>query len=76
MDEGEAWKPRVGDIVETAVFVGRERIPMGRGRIVAVQSGYCEVDIGVGAPWVTFQRTTWLQLLRRTVSDSDIDALV
>ena len=44
----------VGDIVETAVFVGRERRPVGSGRIVAVYSGYCDVDIGYphSAPWI------------------------
>ena len=44
----------VGDMVETAVFVGTKRIPMGRGRVVAVHSGYCDVDhcYPYAAPWI------------------------
>jgi len=43
---GATWKGdemseeyTVGDMVETAVFVGTKRIPMGRGMVVAVHRG-------------------------------------
>ena len=44
----------VGDIVETAVYVGVERRPTGRGRVVRIHSGYCDVDhcYPYGAPWI------------------------
>lgn len=44
---------RVGDLVETAVFVGRQRRPTGKGRVTTVHSGYCDVDIcPEGEPWI------------------------
>jgi hypothetical protein len=47
-------KIKVGDMVETAVFVGSTRIPMGQGMVVAVHSGYYEVDhcYPYAAPWI------------------------
>jgi len=35
---------RIGDMVETSIFVGQKRISMGRGRVIKVHSGYCDVD--------------------------------
>jgi len=35
---------RVGDIVETAVYVGCNRVPTGIERVVRVNSGCCDVD--------------------------------
>ncbi len=45
---------KVGDIVETAVFVGKERRPTGRGRVLAIHSGYYDVDIcyPYAEPWI------------------------
>lgn len=53
---------KVGDIVETAVYVNRKRIAMGRGMVVSVHSGYCEVDhcYPYGNPWIYPEKTTSL----------------
>jgi hypothetical protein len=50
---------RVGDMVEIAVYVGTERRPAGKGRVVAVHSGYCDVDhcYPCAAPWVYAETT-------------------
>lgn len=54
---------QVGDIVETAVYVGWERRPTGRGRVVRVHSGYCDVDhcYPYGAPWIYGETTSSLR---------------
>ena len=54
---------RVGDMVETAVYVCGERRPMGRGRVVRVHSGYCDVDHSYpyGAPWIYGETTSSLR---------------
>ena len=53
----------IGDMVETAVYVGTERRSMGRGRVVAVHSGYCDVDhcYPYGAPWIYAETTNTLR---------------
>ena len=53
---------KIGDIVETAVYVGRERRPTGKGLVVAVHSGYCDVDhcYPYAAPWIYAERTDCL----------------
>jgi hypothetical protein len=58
---------RVGDMVETAVFVGTERRPTGRGIVIAVHSGYCDVDhcYPYGAPWIYAETTSWLRKITR-----------
>lgn len=63
-------KIKVGDIVETAVYVGGERIAMGKGRIVRVYSGYCDVDhcYNYGAPWI-YGKTT--SSLRKITGDNN-----
>jgi hypothetical protein len=45
---------RVGDMVETAIYVGKKRVPIGTGRVVAIHSGYCDVDhcYPHGNPWI------------------------
>ena len=54
---------RVGDMVEIAMYVCGERRPMGRGRVVRVRSGYCDVDhcYPYGAPWVYGETTSSLR---------------
>ena len=54
---------KIGDIVETSVYVGTERIPMGHGRIVAIHSGYCDVDhcYPYGRPWIYAETNTSLR---------------
>ncbi|MDO9527760.1 MAG: hypothetical protein Q7J27_01225 [Syntrophales bacterium] len=54
---------KVGDMVETAVYVGTVRRPMGRGRVEAVHSGYCDVDhcYPYGAPWIYVETTNTLR---------------
>jgi len=45
----------IGDLVETGVYIFGERIPMSKGRITSIHSGYCKVDIMSlhgGAPWI------------------------
>lgn len=56
---------KVGDMVETAVYVCNERRPTGRGLVVAVHSGYCEVDhcYPYGAPWIYAETTSHLRKL-------------
>jgi hypothetical protein len=52
---------KIGDLVETAVYVLNKRIPMSKGIVVAIHPGYCEVDIMSlhgGAPWI-IQETTF-----------------
>jgi len=49
-------KPRIGDMVQTGVFVLNEWVPMASGRIVDDHGGYFDVDVMShhgGAPWVT-----------------------
>lgn len=48
---------RVGQFVQTLVFIGAKSQPMAKGKVVAVHSGFCEVDIMSlhgGAPWVVY----------------------
>ena len=54
---------KIGDTVETAVYVGTERRPMGRGRVEAVHLGYCDVDhcYPYGAPWIYAEATNTLK---------------
>ena len=61
---------KVGDMVETAVYVGVERRPTGRGRVEAVHSGYCDVDhcYPYGAPWIYGETTSSL----RKLEDSEL----
>ena len=62
-------KIRVGDMVQTAVYVGRERRPTGSGRVIRVHSGYCEVDrcYPFGAPWINYETISSLRKLERMV---------
>ncbi len=55
----------VGDIVETSVYVAGERIPMGKGRVITIHSGYCDVDhcYPYGAPWIYAENTSSLRKL-------------
>ena len=59
---------RIGDMVETSVFVGQKRISMGRGRVVKVHSGYCDVDhcYPYGKPWVYAETTNSLRKIKLT----------
>ena len=59
---------QIGDIVETVVFVCGERIPMGRGKVVAVHSGYCDVDHcwPYGAPWIYAETNVSLKKIEET----------
>jgi len=60
---------RVGDKVETCVYVCGERRPMNRGMVVRVHSGYCDVDIGSlhgCAPWVVGEVTSHLRKIENT----------
>lgn len=45
---------KAGDMVQIFIFVGKKRVPMGRGKVIKVHSGYCEVDhcYPYGAPWI------------------------
>jgi hypothetical protein len=54
---------KAGDMVETAVYVGHERRPTGSGLVVAVHSGYCDVDhcYPYAAPWVYGENTCTLR---------------
>ena len=54
---------RVGDTVETAVYVCGERRPMGCGLVVCVHSGYCDVDhcYPYGSPWIYGETTSSLR---------------
>lgn len=54
---------RVGDMVETAVYMCGERRPMGRGYVVRVHYGYCGVDhcYPYGAPWIYGETTSSLR---------------
>lgn len=56
---------KVGDIVETSVYVGGTRIPTGKGRVVHVHSGYCDVDhcYPYGEPWIYGETTSHLRKL-------------
>lgn len=58
---------KVGDYVETSVFVGSERRPTGEGMVVAVHSGYCDIDhcFPYGTPWIYPERTDSLIKIRR-----------
>jgi hypothetical protein len=62
----------VGQMVETAVYVGRDRVPMSKGRIVAVHSGYCDVDVMShhgGAPWIQSYPKFALRAVERTTEN-------
>ena len=56
-----------GDIVETAVYVGCVRKPTGTGRVVAVHSGYCDVDhcYPHGMPWIYAEITSTLRRISK-----------
>jgi len=58
---------QAGDMVETAVYVGCKRVPMGNGRVVAVRNGYCDVDhcYPYGAPWIYAETTNILKKIDR-----------
>lgn len=62
---------RVGDMVETAVYVGMERRPTGSGKVVEVRSGYCMVDHcysfagQYAAPWIYAEPTSHLRKITR-----------
>lgn len=58
---------RVGDMVETAVYVCGERRPTGSGRVERVHSGYCDVDhcYPYAAPWIYGENTSSLRKIRR-----------
>lgn len=60
---------QVGDMVETAIYVGSERHPTGRGKVVAVHSGYCDVDhcCPCAAPWIYPETTASLRKLESEV---------
>lgn len=62
---GEFMEINVGDMVETCVYIGCERVPMSKGRVVAVHSGYCDVDVcyPFGAPWIRMEKTSSLRVL-------------
>ena len=49
---------KVGDMVETCVYVCHQRIPMDRGRVISINGGVAEVDVMShhgGAPWVKLE---------------------
>lgn len=56
---------KVGDMVETAVYVCGDRRPMGQGRVVSVHSSYCDVDhcYPYGQPWIYGEVTSHLRKL-------------
>ena len=58
-------KINIGDIVETSIYVGHERRVTGRGQVVAVHSGYCDVDhcYPYAAPWIYGETTVSLRKL-------------
>ena len=63
-------KFEVGDIVETAIFVGGERRPMGTGRVVSVHSGYCNVDhcYPYAPPWIYAETNSSLRKIEEVLS--------
>lgn len=61
---------RLGDMVQTAVFVGAERVPMATGRVVAIRNGSCDIDIMShhgGAPWIVSKPTHSLEKVTEVV---------
>ena len=58
------WAFDVGQLVMTGVYIGCEWHAMAVGRIVAVHSGYCDVDVRSlhgGAPWIVQKTNTELR---------------
>lgn len=56
---------KVGDQVRTYVWIGHDKRAMGSGTVVAVHSGYCDVNIAPpsAAPWIVGEPNTHLELL-------------
>ena len=64
---------KVGDMVETCVFVLGERIPMAHGRVVAIHGGYCDVDVMShhgGRPWIRQEMTHNLRIVERNTNNA------
>lgn len=60
---------KVGDMVETAVYRGNERVPMASGRVVRLFDGLAEVDIMShhgGAPWITLHDESHLRKIEES----------
>jgi len=66
MNDENNERLKVGQTVETSVSVCGERRPMATGKIVAVHSGYCDVDIMSlhgGNPWIIYPTNTSLRIM-------------